>query len=38
MKSQLKPYMASADEPSEGAILVFAHNIKEAKKTACGSD
>ena len=34
MEPQLKPYMASADEPSEGAILVFAHNIKEAKKTA----
>ena len=30
----MKSYMASADEPCEGAILVFAHSVKEAKKTA----
>jgi hypothetical protein len=34
----LKPYMASGGEPQDGAILVFAHNIKEAKKVAWSSN
>jgi hypothetical protein len=34
MKTNLKPYMASGDDSEEGAILVFAHNAKEAKLLA----
>jgi hypothetical protein len=29
---KLKPYMVSDDEPYEGACLVFAHTVREAKK------
>ena len=33
MESKLKPYMGFIlDEPHEGAILIFAHNIREAKR------
>lgn len=30
----MKPYMASGDCPEEGACLVFASSVKEAKKLA----
>lgn len=33
METKLKPYMGCyRDEPQEGAILIFAHTAKEAKK------
>lgn len=32
MKTKLKPYIASGGLPEEGALLVFAHTSKEAKK------
>lgn len=30
----LHPYMGYAGEPSEGAVLVFAHTAREARKVA----
>lgn len=30
----MKAYMAYADEPQEGACLIFAHSVKEAAKHA----
>jgi len=32
MSRTLKPYMGFVDDPSEGAVLIFAHTAKEAKR------
>ena len=37
MKDLLKPYMFSDGEPQEGAVLVFAHTAREAKRVGYSS-
>jgi hypothetical protein len=34
MNKRLKPYMAGGDDMSEGAVLIFAYDAKQAKQMA----